>query len=65
MHSDDGKRAIGAIGVAAQAVRPLEGGSGGKPLAEGWGRIGGFNGAGDPKGPQESLLELKDPSWRL
>ena len=33
---DDGKRAIGAIEVALQAARPLEGGSGGKPLADGW-----------------------------
>ena len=30
---DDGKRAIGAIEVAAQAARPMEGRSGGKPLA--------------------------------
>ena len=35
-HSDDGKRAIGAIGVAGKAARPLERGSGGKPLAWGW-----------------------------
>ena len=31
---DDGKRAIGAIEVACQAARPMEGRSGGKPLAE-------------------------------
>ena len=33
-----------------------------------WRKAGGargFNGAGHPKGPQESPLELKDPSWRL
>ena len=35
---DDGKRAIGAIEVANQAARPMEGRSGGKPLACGWGR---------------------------
>ena len=32
--SDDGKRASSAIGVESQAVRPLEGGFGGKPHRE-------------------------------